>query len=52
MKTNNSELTIIDSSNYNLTRDIIMRESLPTQRFYYDGLGCYALNVANGFQNS
>lgn len=43
--------TIIDTSDYPLTRDKVIRYIVPSQRDDYAFLVCYALNVSEGLKN-
>lgn len=50
--TRNDEETITKVFDYHLTHDKVKRDIVPSQRDGYADLACYALNVAEGLQNS
>lgn len=52
MNTNSSEGTFIETSDYHLNRDKVMKDIVVSQRKKYASLGSYAFNVAEGLQNS
>lgn len=45
MDTSTRKGTIVDTSDYHLTRDTFMRDIIPSQRYDNVGLECYGLNV-------
>lgn len=44
--------TMNTSSSESLTHDKVRKKIVPSQKNNYVGLGCYALNVVEGLQNS
>lgn len=52
MDTNSSDGTVIEFSNYHLTRDKVMRKVVLSQRYDYAGLDKYFLNIVEELQNS
>lgn len=47
-----SDVMVTEASNYHLTRNKVKMKILPSQSKNYSCFECYALNMANGLQNS